>query len=164
MAVPYLKERILSNIKTDSNGCWIWQLSKEKKGYGRMKVNYKTLMAHRVSYEAFVKNIPEGLQIDHLCKNTSCVNPDHLEPVTAKENLHRSSLTDRWKAKKQISHCPQGHEYTESNTLIKKNAWGNDCRNCRKCNSEREKVRYNAKKLALGVAQHGCKNFGTDYK
>jgi hypothetical protein len=145
------KQRLVDNSVVDSNGCWIWQKSKEKAGYGRMSIydNGKkfTKMAHRVAYEEFVGDIPKELQLDHLCKITSCINPEHLEPVTCKENLHRSSLKEMWLEKKQITHCPQGHEYTETNTLIKKNKWGNDCRNCRKCHSERESRRYYNNKL-----------------
>lgn len=148
------QERIKRNVIIDSNNCWLWQRSKERKGYGRMTMHRPTgkrtnEMAHRVAYEMFVKQIPAGLQLDHLCRVTSCVNPAHLEPVTAKENLHRSSLKQRWAQAKQITHCPSGHEYSPKNTLVKKNKWGNGCRNCRKCHSEREMKRYYARKAVL---------------
>lgn len=153
MAVQDTQDRITQNVEVDSKGCWIWQLkSKDRSGYGRIKLNYKTLMAHRVSYEAFVGEIPTGLQIDHLCRVTSCVNPEHLEPVTAKENLHRSSLKALWAKKKLITHCPKGHEYSEQNTFVKKNRWGNDCRNCRACHRERNLVRYHKQKIEMAVA------------
>jgi hypothetical protein len=152
VAVQYLEDRIKANIKIDSNGCWNWQLSKERGGYGKIKVAYKSKLAHRVSYEVFVGEIPNGLQLDHICKVRACVNPAHLEPVTAKENLHRSSLKELWAAKKEVTHCPQGHKYTTANTLIKQNKWGNDCRNCRTCHRERELTRYHAKKLEMAVA------------
>lgn len=72
-------------------GCWVWQHYKDRKGYGVIKRKGKGYRAHRHIYEQHRGKIPEGLQLDHLCRNTSCVNPDHLEPVTNAENTRRSS-------------------------------------------------------------------------
>lgn len=71
-------------------GCWEWQGLKNAKGYGELFVEKKHLKAHRVAYELLVGPIPEGLTIDHLCRNTGCVNPEHLEPVTNQENRRRA--------------------------------------------------------------------------
>jgi predicted DNA-binding transcriptional regulator AlpA len=69
--------------------CWEWTAFKDRKGYGRFRVDDRTMQAHRVAYELLVGPIPEGLHLDHLCRNTSCVNPDHLEPVDLAENVRR---------------------------------------------------------------------------
>lgn len=75
----------------EQTGCWIWQRYKDRKGYGIMRKNDFLLKAHRYFYEKYKKQIPKGLQLDHLCRNTSCVNPDHLEPVTNAENCRRGN-------------------------------------------------------------------------
>lgn len=70
----------------DSNGCWVWQGGRDVKGYGKLEGR----RAHRVYYERYVGPIPAGLQIDHLCRNTGCCNPNHLDAVTSAENVRRS--------------------------------------------------------------------------
>lgn len=97
-------------IKTGS--CWEWTGAKNKKGYGHFCLNYDILKSHRVSYELFKELIPQGLQIDHLCKNTSCVNPDHLEVVTLQENIRRGNHTNKGIKNRLKTHCPKGHEYS----------------------------------------------------
>ena len=103
-----LKERIQNSIVIDDNGCWIWQNYLDSGKYGVLCIAKSMVRAHRASYEAYVGPIPEGLQTDHLCRVTSCVNPEHLEPVTQQENLRRKAIAN--------THCPQGHEYNEQNT------------------------------------------------
>ena len=121
--------------------CWEWTACKFKTGYAQFTLNGKTSRAHRVSYELFKGNIPIGLQLDHLCKNKSCVNPDHLEAVTCKENNNRGNS-----GKKNLEKtcCPQGHEYNEKNTYLSKR--GRDCRICRKRVHD-EYVKNNSKKI-----------------
>ena len=72
--------------------CWIWQLGR-RGGYGEAKVDGRQVRAHRLYYERFVGTIPEGLQLDHLCRQRACVNPAHLEPVTGTENVRRGGGT-----------------------------------------------------------------------
>ncbi len=89
-------ERLLSHVSPEPNcGCWLWTASLDTKGYGQINIGsgaVKTIMAcaHRQMYIAIKGAIPEGLELDHLCRVRCCVNPDHLEPVTAAENIHRS--------------------------------------------------------------------------
>lgn len=84
-------------------------------------------LAHRVFYEHHVGPIPLGLTIDHLCKVTRCVNPDHLEPVTQRVNTLRGDGPSAVNARK--THCPHGHEYTPDNTYVRK-AGGRICKTC----------------------------------
>lgn len=73
--------------------CRIWQLAKDDDGYGKVTSQGRRTLAHRVAYEHGRGPIPEGLQIDHLCRQPSCVNPDHLEAVTSAENVRRGLRT-----------------------------------------------------------------------
>lgn len=76
------------------DGCWLWLGSIDRDGYGNAKTRYGRA-AHRLTYQAYVGDIPEGMQLDHLCRQRSCVNPYHLEPVTQQENILRGSLTKK---------------------------------------------------------------------
>jgi hypothetical protein len=82
-------------VVDEETGCWEWQRGKTN-GYGRMKVDGKPIPAQRVYYEKYKGPIPEGLVIDHLCRNHGCVNPEHLEAVTVAENARRGSAKLNW--------------------------------------------------------------------
>lgn len=122
-----LVERFWSHVdKTES--CWLWTASTNRvNGYGRYNIERRGIYAHRFSYQLCVGSIPEGYQIDHLCKVRSCVNPIHLEAVTPLENVARSVSANRVK-----THCKYGHEFNSENTYVYGNA-----RKCRKCNAAR---------------------------
>jgi len=106
--------------------CWEWVGGLDTNGYGRVKVpdTHAASKAHRVAYELLVGPIPGGLVIDHLCRNTRCVNPDHLEPVTSGENTRRGLPA------MPRPTCARGHEWTEEN-IFPKPGGGRECRQCR---------------------------------
>jgi hypothetical protein len=113
-----LEEALRDAITVDPSGCWLWQRSTNRDGYARAGINGRVLSIHRLTYEMVVGPIPDGLQLDHLCRVRNCVNPEHLEPVTPLVNVMRSphTLASINSAK---SHCPKDHEYTEENTYTR---------------------------------------------
>ena len=131
-----LKERFEEKYEPEPNsGCWLWTGCVRKDGYAIIH-NKTDQYAHRVSYKLYKGEIPIDLELDHLCRVRCCVNPNHLEAVTAKENVLRGngpkSLGIRSK-EKQLSktHCPQGHPYSGDN-LYKTPDGRRDCRICRR--------------------------------
>lgn len=112
----------------DVTSCWIWKAAILHNGYGQFRANGVAVKAHRWAYEYLRAEIPAGLVIDHLCRNRACVNPWHLDPVTAKTNVLRGvGHTARNAAK---THCSHGHPYSEANTYTDANGWRR-CRTCR---------------------------------
>lgn len=111
-----LLERLADKF-TVGDGCWEWRKPDPSNGYGRLKPGGRgtpTVLAHHVVYELMVGPIPAGLQLDHVCRQRACVRPDHLEPVTQRENILRGEGFAGRNARK--THCPQGHPYDEANT------------------------------------------------
>lgn len=120
------RDRILRNVVVDDNGCWLWQGAVTSNGYGKLGRLGRTWSAHRLSYEAFIGAIPDGLTIDHLCRVRHCANPEHLEPVTQRENTFRGTAPPAQNAAK--THCVNGHEFTPENTY--RNRGMRTCRAC----------------------------------
>ena len=118
-----------------NSGCHLWVGSISNKGYGQFHCGFvdgvqKIWRAHRVAYALEFGDIPEGLDLDHLCRVRSCVNPLHLEPVTRSINLTRGIGGDIARAiKAKITHCPSGHEYSGNNLYLK--GTRRYCRICR---------------------------------
>jgi hypothetical protein len=118
-----LRERIKVMTEVDAEtGCWLWMATGTRLGYGWIKVNDRPRQAHRVSYEAFVAPIPDGMTVDHLCFRPPCVNPDHLRLLTHAENAANTSHARK-------THCVNGHEYTADNTYRSPRG-SRDCRTC----------------------------------
>lgn len=114
----------IARMKVDGS-CWIWTGAKDRYGYGKCGL-LNQWTAHRVSFILFVGPIPNDKQIDHLCRNRMCVNPNHMELVTLKENVLRGEgFTAKHKRK---THCIRGHEFTPENTYIRPK--GRECRKC----------------------------------
>lgn len=107
-------------LPNDPDGCWRWSGARNARGYGRMGTNRaEWWYAHRYAYERFVGDIPAGLVIDHLCRNTGCVNPAHLEAVTHAVNLRRGQgLTGQ---RSRQTHCLRGHLFDADNTGYRPN-------------------------------------------
>jgi hypothetical protein len=117
--------------KIDRTGaCWLWT-STTRKGYGRFLLNGRVLPAHVVAYTALRGEIPAGQLLDHTCKVTRCVNPDHLDPVPHKENVRRSDAPTGINARK--TECLRGHPFDEENTRYERQKDGSLGRRCRAC-------------------------------
>lgn len=117
------------------NGCWQFIGSLVKGGYGRIQVNGKRMLAHRYMYEQKFGKISKGLTVDHLCRNPSCLNPDHFELVTLAENVLRGNGPCAINARK--THCKRGHKLGGHNLLIRSGK-----RQCRICTNKAQLKRY----------------------
>jgi hypothetical protein len=122
----------------DANGCWPWTAAKTN-GYGVVQHNGQVKRAHRVVYEFIVGEIPEGLELDHKCRNRACVNPAHLEPVTTIVNIARGESMSARHARQ--THCLRGHEFTPENVYLRKRGHKTE-RFCRECSRIRDNKRY----------------------
>ena len=128
------KTKLYAYFKVLPTDCWEWQAKVNKRtGYGQLGVNYKTLLAHRVSYEIHKGKIPGGLTIDHLCKNRICINPFHLEAVTLRENILRGNSLSAINARK--IYCIRRHPLRGSNLYLTPDKR----RQCKICNKLRAK-------------------------
>ena len=109
--------------------CWVWTASQTPHGYGQFNAgDNRITRAHQFAYVLLVGPVPQGLELDHLCRNRLCVNPAHLEPVTHAENLRRAV---RAAPRGQMTHCRKGHALAGAN-LYESPDGGRHCRTCRR--------------------------------
>jgi formylmethanofuran dehydrogenase subunit E len=114
-----IQQRLYQRSTVDvETGCWNWTGTLSAGKYGSIYYEGRMQKAHRVMWRVRRGEILEGMDLDHLCRNTRCVNPAHLEPVTRSENLRRSPLMGRNSHK---THCKRGHEFTPDNTRTRPN-------------------------------------------
>lgn len=128
-------EKVLARLDTsDPDSCWLWPGAVRPDGYGVVSVADKTRPVHRYLYEQLVGPVPDGLQLDHLCRVRHCCNPAHLEPVTGKENVLRGIGHSAENARKDV--CQEGHPLTGDNVYVRPSG----ARNCRTCHREKNRV------------------------
>jgi hypothetical protein len=135
------------NKVNKTEGCWLWLGGKSVAGYGQIRIDSKNRTAHRVAYRLVKGEIPKGLQLDHLCRVRHCVNPEHLEAVTLKENVLRGEgITAEFK---KATHCIHGHPFNKENTLFYQRRTLIE-RRCITCNRQNTRERR-AKLKAMAV-------------
>lgn len=127
-------ERFATKVVLLSTGCKIWIAARDSHGYGRFKVDGTMVQAHRWAYEQANGSIPEGLTLDHLCRNRACVEVTHLEPVTHRVNILRGVGPTAQNARK--THCKRGHPFTLENTYTRLGG-KRQCRQCRRAHQKR---------------------------
>lgn len=131
--LPTIVRFMLHVTENPQSKCWEWTGYVDLKGYAKFRTGDRKVWAHRAAYELIVGPIPEGLYLDHLCRNHGCVNPRHLEPVTHAENVRRGERAT-------ATHCLRGHEYTSENTYIHVRPDGprRVCRTCRRARGKKK--------------------------
>lgn len=124
MTPDLLPPRMAAKVAVAADGCWLWTGALASNGYGSVGHGGRIHSAHALAYRLLVGAVPDGLQLDHLCRERRCCNPTHLEPVTAAENVRRARIL--------IIACPKGHAYDDANTRINKRGQ----RSCKECSRE----------------------------
>lgn len=124
--------------QVNTNDCWLFAGTIDKQGYGRIKVTRESSReVHRLVYLDWIGEIPKGLVIDHLCRNRSCINPEHLDPVTIKENILRGR--EARFGSRADTECGNGHKYKNNSFYVRTD---NGSKRCRQCENLRHKLRY----------------------
>ena len=134
-------------IKRRATACWEWK-TPDARGYGKFHFHGMSHQAHRVAWTIHRGLIPAGMVLDHLCRNHSCVNPDHLEVVTQKVNMDRSPLTV-YASIRESGRCQRGHDLTRPEAWYVSTSTGR--RYCLECRKERNRAsarRHEARKRA----------------
>lgn len=138
------EERFWLNVASREPGeCWLWTGVLNRNGYGRFSVGGHRRVAHRWLYQSLNGSLPEGIQLDHVCRVRRCVNPAHLDPVTPQVNNQRAARTGR---RSTATRCVNGHAFDLANTYLHtRKTDGYTRRGCRACDRNRK-----ARRPALG--------------
>lgn len=134
-------ENLLRRIRVTGEGCIEHTGCRTGDGYGSVWRDGRMVSAHRAMYELMIGPVPDGLELDHLCRNRRCCNPGHLEAVTHAENVRRGEL---WKVAGAKTHCVNGHPFDEANTYL----YPSGKRGCRVCRAESSARHKERKKVA----------------
>jgi hypothetical protein len=141
-----LPDQVRAKIVRQDGGCWVWTGAVTSAGYGNLHIRPRNYTAHRFVYEAKHGAVSPALYMDHLCRNTRCCNPEHLEPVTPRENVVRGTSPGALAV--QTGACHLGHPFSAENTY-RRGGW----RWCRTCNNARQAViRAQKKETSRGAA------------
>jgi hypothetical protein len=111
------QQRIARSIVVDDNGCWIWQRAINRDGYGRIRVDKRAWLVHRLAYTLSVGAIPNGLDLDHLCRVRACCNPSHVQPVDRKTNVLRGEHPNV--VLHHVGQCKHGHVIDTDNAYVR---------------------------------------------
>lgn len=129
-----LLERWQSKVVVAPSGCWEWTASRNRAGYGQLRNPGSTQLAHRIGWELLVGTLTPARELDHLCRNRACVNPDHLEEVEHRDNMRRSPDIGGWQRRKSV--CKRGHALTGDNLYVTPDGR----RQCRTCQNRRSQI------------------------
>ena len=145
--------RFWSKVKV-TEGCWIWQAGSNGIGYGAFHIKrdgeWTKILAHVYCYQVHKGPVPNGLELDHLCRNPPCVNPQHLEPVTKQVNVIRGNAgAANWCRKK--THCLRGHPFDATNTYLDKRGR----RGCKICRREQSRISNQKARKRYKEEHHG---------
>ena len=134
--------RFFLNVAFDPSGCWLWTGYVQPNGYAQFRLDgrrghARAAYVHRIAYEWFRHEIPDGFEVDHLCRTRHCCNPYHLEVVPHAENIRRAVAAGTFgKRHRGQTHCKHGHEFTATNTYVTKDG-KRKCKACRRAIQKR---------------------------
>ena len=142
--IAKLSSRFWAKVDRRLNGCWTWRAALQRNGYGTFGVGRKMVPAHRVAWALANGSIPFGMNVDHLCRNRSCVRPDHLEAVTSRENSLRGAHP-QFTAHRELR-CTRGHDLSTDDAYA---VMANGGKRCKECQRMRNKRWYDANRETI---------------